>query len=173
MMNRLVPNIFYEHLADGLELFVAGLGFSVLHQDKDLAVIQRDGAKTYLVESAEFAAKDRPQIAIETYTIDDIFQEVSTRAPHLLHPNARQVDLKPWGFREFAVRDKTDVCGSARGLTRRHPSAVRQCPRVPRNPLPDTAGKTPVTPGRHAPSSNGHTAPSRPDRSPRYVSRSR
>jgi hypothetical protein len=110
MMNRLVPNIFYEHLADGLELFVAGLGFSVLHQDKDLAVIQRDGAKTYLVESAEFAAKDRPQIAIETYTIDDIFQEVSTRAPHLLHPNARQVDLKPWGFREFAVRDKTDVC---------------------------------------------------------------
>jgi hypothetical protein len=94
MMNRRVPNIFYEHLADGLELFVASLGFSVLH----------------LVESAEFAAKDRPQIAIETDTIDDIFQEVSTRSPHLLHPNAHRVELKPWGFREFAVRDKTNVC---------------------------------------------------------------
>ena len=110
MMNRLVPNIFYEHLTDGLDLFVTGLGFSVLHQDKDLAVIQRDGAKAYLVESAEFAAKDRPQIAIETDAIDDIFQEVTARASHLLHPNARQVELKPWGCREFAVRDKTDVC---------------------------------------------------------------
>lgn len=86
------------------------LGFRVLHQDEGLAVIERDGAKAYVVQSAEFAAKDRPQIAIETDTIDEIYQEVLARAPHILHPNARHVEAKPWGFREFAVRDKTDVC---------------------------------------------------------------
>ena len=87
MMLRLVPNIFYEKLSDGLDLFVACLGFSVLYQDDELAVVSRDGAKAYLVESAEFAAKDRPQIAIETDTIEDIFEEVSMRAPHILHPS--------------------------------------------------------------------------------------
>ena len=60
MMTRLVPNIFYSSLSDGLDLFVTCLGFKVLHQDATLAVIERDGAKAHLVESAEFAAKDRP-----------------------------------------------------------------------------------------------------------------
>jgi hypothetical protein len=83
MMLRLVPNIFYEKLSDGLDLFVTCLGFSVLYQDDELAVVRRDGAKVYLVESAEFAAKDRPQIAIETDTIEDLFGgSVQTYAAH-------------------------------------------------------------------------------------------
>jgi hypothetical protein len=60
MMLRLVPNIFYEKLSDGLDLFVTCLGFSVLYQDDQLAVVSRDGAKAYLAESAEFAAKATP-----------------------------------------------------------------------------------------------------------------
>ncbi len=110
MFKRLVPTIFYERLADGLDLFVTCLSFRILHQDETLAVVEREGAKAYLVESAEFAGKDRPQIAIETDAIEAIYQEVSARAPHILHPNARRIETKPWGFREFAVRDKTDVC---------------------------------------------------------------
>ena len=101
MMLRLVANIFYEKLSDGLDLFVTCLGFSVLYQDDQLAVVSRDGAKAYLVESAEFAAKDRPQIAIETDTIEDMFEEVSIRTPDILHPRSNQIELKPWGFREF------------------------------------------------------------------------
>ena len=42
------------------------LSFQVHHQDAALAVIERDDAKAYLVESADFAAKDRPEITIET-----------------------------------------------------------------------------------------------------------
>jgi hypothetical protein len=51
---------------------VGGLGFGVLHQDEALTVVQRDGAKAYPIESADFAAKDRPQI--ETDTTDDIYR---------------------------------------------------------------------------------------------------
>ncbi len=75
-----------------------------------MAVIERDGAKAYLVESVEFAAKDRPEITIETDTIDELYWEISTRAPEILHPHALHVEKKPWGAREFAVRDQTGVC---------------------------------------------------------------
>jgi|SRR6266436_4976603 len=110
MMKRMVPNIFYSKLSDGLDLFVTCLGFKVLHQDATLAVIERDGAKAHLLESAEFAAKDRPQITIEVDDIDELYREIQSRAPAMLHPNSKTVEKKPWGAREFAVRDKTDVC---------------------------------------------------------------
>ena len=110
MLNRLVPKIFYDRLDQGLDLFVDGLGFSVRYRDANMAIVERDTAKAMLVESPEFAAKDRPEIAIETDAIDDDFREISTRRPDLLHPNGKTVTLKPWGAREFALRDKTDVC---------------------------------------------------------------
>jgi hypothetical protein len=110
MMTRLIPNIFFSSLSDGLELFVTCLGFKVIHQDAKLAVIQRDGAKAHLVENVEIAAKDRPEITIETDAIDELYREVSSKAPGILHPNSNRVEKKPWGAREFAVRDKTEVC---------------------------------------------------------------
>jgi hypothetical protein len=110
MFNRLIPKIFFDRLDQGLALFVDGLQFRILYQDEDMAVVERDGAKAYLVQSPEFAAKDRPELAIETDQIDAIFQDLSTRVPQLLHPNSKTVTLRPWGAREFAVRDPTDVC---------------------------------------------------------------
>lgn len=110
MFKNLIPKIFYDRLQDGLEFFVDGLGFEVLYQDADMAVIARDGAKAYIVQSPEYAAKDRPELAIETDNVDAIFKEMSARAPHLLHPNSNTVSRKPWGSREFAMLDKTTVC---------------------------------------------------------------
>lgn len=110
MFKNLIPKIFYDRLEDGLDFFVDGLGFALLYRDDDLAVIGRDGAKAYIVESPEFAAKDRPELAIETDDVDAIFREISSRAPRLLHPNGDHVTLKPWGAREFALTDPTQVC---------------------------------------------------------------
>jgi hypothetical protein len=110
MMMRLVPKVFFDHMSEGLDLFVNGLGFKVLYQDDLLAVAARDEAKAYIVESAEYAAKDRPEIAIETDTIGALYREISTNRPDLLHPNSNAVMKKPWGAEEFAVLDKTGVC---------------------------------------------------------------
>lgn len=110
MMTRLIPKIFFNHLSEGLDLFVDCLGFKVLYQDEDLAVVERDGAKAYVVQSAEFAVKDRPELAIETDTIEALYAEISARRPEMLHPNGKVIEKKPWGAKEFAVRDKTDVC---------------------------------------------------------------
>ena len=109
-MNRLVPKIFYDRMADGLDLFVDGMGFKIGYRDANMAVVERDGAKAYVIESPEFAAKDRPEIAIETDSIEEWYREISTRRPDLLHPNGKTIQTKPWGAKEFALRDKTDVC---------------------------------------------------------------
>lgn len=110
MLQKLIPKIFYARMDDALDLFVAGMGFAILHQDASLVVVERDGAKAYLVESAEFAAKDRPEIAIETDSLDALFAEISANRPDLLHPNLAAIRTQPWGSREFALLDKTHVC---------------------------------------------------------------
>lgn len=110
MFKNLVPKVFYDRLSDGLEFFVDALGFSVDYRDAALAVVSRDGAKAYLVEDAESAAKDRPELTIDTDDVDAVYRELSARAPQLLHPNSSRPALKPWGSREFAMLDKTTVC---------------------------------------------------------------
>lgn len=110
MFKNLIPKVFYNRMEDGLDFFVKGLGFQILYQDAAMAVIVRDGAKAYLVQSPEYAAKDRPELSIETDDVDAIYKELSARCPNLLHPNAATVSLKPWGSREFAMLDKTTVC---------------------------------------------------------------
>ena len=110
MMIRLIPKIFFDRMDDGLDLFVNCLGFQVLHRDGTLAVVGKDEAKAYVVESPEYAAKDRPEIAIETDTIHEIHRDVSSKRPDVLHPNLPRVTQRPWGALEFALLDKTGVC---------------------------------------------------------------
>ena len=110
MMLRLIPKIFYDTLDEGLDLFVNTLGFQIRYRDEDLAVVDRDGAKAYIVASPEFAAKDRPEVAIETDNIHELYDEIKAKRPGMLHPNGNIIQKKPWGALEFAVLDKTTVC---------------------------------------------------------------
>ena len=110
MLIRLIPKVFYADIKVGLDLFVRCLGFELLYQDESISVLGKDGAKVYLMENAELAALDRPELAIETDNITEIFDEISARAPEVLHPNSKTVQLKPWGAKEFAVLDLSAVC---------------------------------------------------------------
>lgn len=110
MMARLIPKIFYSDIRDGFDLFVGCLGFSVLHQDDNLMVVGRDGIKAYLVQDVVFAAKDRPELTIETDSIHALFDDISSRRPYMLPRNDAQVKRQPWGSLEFSVRDATGVC---------------------------------------------------------------
>jgi hypothetical protein len=106
----LIPKIFYNRMDEGLDLFVNCMGFKVLYQENTLAVVGRDGAKAYIVESPEYAAKDRPEIAIETDNIEELYNEISNKRPDLLHPNLPKITKRPWGALEFSLLDKTTVC---------------------------------------------------------------
>ena len=110
----LIPNIFYSDVQVGLQLFVDCLGFEVVYTDTEgeqpFYVVKRDGIKVYLVEDADFAMKDRPELRIETDDIDGVYNEIKERYPDLLHPNLPEVTLREWGAKEFAVLDESQVC---------------------------------------------------------------
>nr|WP_314858868.1 hypothetical protein [uncultured Undibacterium sp.] len=110
MMLSLIPKLFYADIQVGLDLFIRGLGFELLHQDSSISVLGRDQVKVYLMEDAKLAALDRPEIAIEIDNIDEIHAEIVARAPELLHPNLPAVQLRPWGAKEFAMIDASKVC---------------------------------------------------------------
>ena len=78
-------------------LIFHGSGLQGCPPDGTLAVIERDGAKAYLVEDAEFAAKDRPEITIETDSIDELYDEVRSRRPEML-PNFQDGGKEALGF---------------------------------------------------------------------------
>jgi hypothetical protein len=110
MLTALVPKVFYADVEVGIDLFVDGIGLDVLYRDDDLVVVGRDHAKLYLVEDADFAAKDRPELAIETDDIEAVYADIDSRRADLLHPNLARIKRQPWGPREFALLDATTVC---------------------------------------------------------------
>ncbi len=112
--SKLVPNIFYEDIQDGLTLFVDCLQFTIGFNDLDAenpcCVVQKDNLSVFLFQNKEFAVKDRPEIRLHTSNINEAFEQISKTHPELLHPNLKQVTRRPWGALEFALRDHSNVC---------------------------------------------------------------
>ena len=112
---KLSPNIFYTDINVGLKLFVKCLEFQITYDDlksdeQPFCVIEKDGLGLHLIQSKEFADKDRPELRLETKNIEEVYDNVSKKFPELLHPNGKEISLKPWGAKEFALNDESGVC---------------------------------------------------------------
>ena len=111
---KLVPNIFYEDVKDGLNLFVDclefGIGYNDLASESPCCVVQKDGLSVFLFQNKAYAERDRPEIRLHTDNIQEVYEKISRTHPQFLHPNLNTITLRPWGAKEFALRDKTDVC---------------------------------------------------------------
>lgn len=111
---KLIPNIFYEDIKVGLELFVHCLEFSIGYNDLDsehpCCVVEKDTLAVFLFQNKEYADKDRPEIRLHTDNIEEVYSKISKTHPQLLHPNLNKITLRPWGAKEFALADASDVC---------------------------------------------------------------
>jgi predicted lactoylglutathione lyase len=111
---KLVPNIFYEDIKVGLDLFVDCLGFKMAYNGLDAAdpccVVDRDNLSVFLFQNKEYADKDRPEIRIHTTDIEEVYAKITATHPQLLHPNLKKPTLRPWGAKEFALADASQVC---------------------------------------------------------------
>lgn len=107
-----IPKVFYENIQDGLHLFIDCLGFKIGYQEPDQSffVINRDATRIILVADAEFARKDRPELRLITDDIEAFYEEVCQKDKSILHPNLNRIKIQPWGLKEFAVKDASDVC---------------------------------------------------------------
>jgi predicted HAD superfamily hydrolase len=41
-----------------------------------------------------------------TKNIEEVYEKVSKSHPEFLHPNLKAITLRPWGAKEFALKDE-------------------------------------------------------------------
>jgi hypothetical protein len=106
---KLVPNIFYVDINEGLKLFVDCLDFSIGHNEikskQPFCVLVKDGLSINLFQNSELAKEHYPEFRLVTKNIEEVYEKVSKSHPEFLHPNLKVITLRPWGAREFALRD--------------------------------------------------------------------
>jgi hypothetical protein len=106
---RLVPNIFYADIQDGLKLFVECLEFTIGHSElgshRPFCVVEKNGLHINLFEDKMLAQEHNPEFRLVTDDIEAVYQKVASTHPQFLHPNLNKITLRPWGAKEFALTD--------------------------------------------------------------------
>ncbi len=106
---KLVPSVFYSDISDGLKLFVDCLQFTIAHKDlntsQSYCVLQKDGLSIMVFQDDQLAKEHYPELRLETNNIEEVYAKISATHPHLLHPNLNKVTIRPWGAKEFAIKD--------------------------------------------------------------------
>lgn len=107
--SQLVPSVFYIDISDGLKLFVDCLQFTIEHQElttsQPYSVLEKDGIRIMIFQDEQLAKEHYPEIRLVTGDIEEVYAKISESHPHLLHPNLNKVTKRPWGAKEFAIRD--------------------------------------------------------------------
>ena len=106
---KLVPSVFYTDLSDGLKLFVDCLKFTIQHKDLNASqpycVLRKDEIGIMVFQDEQLAKEHNPELRLVTDNIEDVYAAVSSSHPHLLHPNLNKITVRPWGAKEFAIKD--------------------------------------------------------------------
>ena len=109
IFTKLVPNIFYKNINSELKIFVNCLEFTIGHNEIDtenpFCVLEKGELRINLFQNRELAENDHPEFRLVTENIEEVFENVYSKFPELLHPNLNRITLRPWGAREFALMD--------------------------------------------------------------------
>ncbi len=101
--------MFYSDITDGLILFVDCLGFTIAHDEihsaQPFCVLEKDNLRLNLFENAELAKEHSPEFRLVTKNIEAVYKKIAQSYSELLHPNLKEVTLRPWGAKEFALKD--------------------------------------------------------------------
>jgi len=106
---KLVPNVFYIDINDGLKFFVDCLNFTVGYSEINtdtFCVLEKDGLRINLFQNSELAKEHYPEFRLVTKNIEEVYEKVSRSHPEFLHPNLKVITLRPWTAKEFALKDK-------------------------------------------------------------------
>ena len=110
---KLVPNVYYADINDGLKMFVDCLEFAIGHEElksnNPFCVLEKGELAVYLFQDKGLAKEHNPEFRVVTNSIDEAYSKISSSHPEFLHPNLSKVTVRPWGAKEFALRDD-QVC---------------------------------------------------------------
>jgi len=107
---KLVPNVFYIDINEGIKLFVDCLqfkiGYSELNAKQPFCVVENNGLRINLFQDKKLAKEHNPEFRLVTTDIEEVYKKIKNTHPEFLHPNLKVVTLRPWGAKEFAITDK-------------------------------------------------------------------
>jgi len=107
--SKLVPNVFYKDIHDGLKLFIDCLEFRIEHDEISSAnpfcVVAKDELRVNLFQDHALANEHNPEFRLVTNDIEAAYKKISSSHPEFLHPNLSKITLRPWGAKEFAIKD--------------------------------------------------------------------
>jgi len=86
--------------------FYGQLGFQVLHQEAEYAIVKRDGVELHVWLCPDRSLAENSSCHIQVTGIEALYREYQSKG--LLASNAALRDT-PWGTREFAVFDPDRV----------------------------------------------------------------
>jgi hypothetical protein len=108
--SKLVPNVFYTDINAAFKLFIDCLEFKIEHDEltsnSPFCVIEKDGLRINLFQNKKLAQEHNPEFRLVTDNIDGVYEKIRLSYPELLHPNLSEVTLRPWGAKEFALKDQ-------------------------------------------------------------------
>ena len=100
---QLVPNVYYTNITDGLKMFADCLEFTIGHNEiksaQPFCVLNKDRLSIYLFEHANLAKEHKPEFRFVTKNIEEVFKKISKSHPEFLHPNLKEVTLRPWALK--------------------------------------------------------------------------
>ncbi len=90
-------------------MFVDCLGFEVGYDEikskNPFCVLEKDGLRINLFQNAELAKEHSPEFRLVTKNIEEVYEKVFKSHPEFLHPNLKEITLRPWTAKEFALMD--------------------------------------------------------------------
>lgn len=76
--NRLVPNVYYQNIHDGLKLFVDCLGLRIGHEEltskEPFCVIEGDQFHLMLFQHEGLAKEHQPEFRLVTNHIEEVYE---------------------------------------------------------------------------------------------------
>jgi hypothetical protein len=76
---KLVPNIFYVNIHDGLKLFVDCLEFKIEHDELNsenpFCVVARNGLRINIFQNEQLAKEHNPEFRLVTENIEDVYKK--------------------------------------------------------------------------------------------------
>jgi len=101
-----IPVLTVNDLPRSLALY-SQIGFEVVHQDNEFAIIKRDLVELHLTLNQIPALDNLSSCRINVTNIEVLYQQCL--AANVVHPNA-PLKEQPWSLKEFAILDASGVC---------------------------------------------------------------
>ena len=82
------------------------IGHSEINSERPFCVLEKDDLRINLFQNEKYAEEHNPEFRLVTDDIDEVYERIKSKYPELLHPNLSVITLRPWGAKEFALKDE-------------------------------------------------------------------